>query len=128
GRGTARWGTPAALEDPTKYRQGAVFFVAPDFFNTVRAQLIAGRTFNAADEVLNTRTVIIDDRAAALAFPNESAIGKTIWSRPAGPDPLAYEVIGVVKHLRHTTLVGDEAESIYFSNGSFGSGANGWML
>jgi ABC-type antimicrobial peptide transport system permease subunit len=74
--------------------------------------------------VQGANTVIIDDQAAALAFPNENAIGKQILSRIAGPEPLLYTIVGVVKHLRHTTLVGEEKESLYFQ-GNFG---NAWLL
>jgi putative ABC transport system permease protein len=121
---SARWGKEEARSDPSKYRQGQIHFVPPGYFSTMRAQLIAGRDFDASDEVEGARTVIIDDQAAALAFPGENAVGKQILSRIAGPEPELYTIVGVVKHLRHTTLVGDEKESLYFQ-GNFG---NSWLV
>ena len=37
-------------------------------------------------------------------------------------------MIGVVAHQRHTTLVGDEKESIYFSNGAQQNAAGAWIV
>jgi predicted permease len=123
-----RWGTTAALADPTKYRQGQFHIVTPDYFSTLRTRVIAGRVFTTADDVPNSKTIVIDDRVAAMAFPNESAVGKQLLARINTPEAEAFEVIGVVAHQRHTTLVGDEKESIFFPNGSLFSGAGAWIL
>jgi putative ABC transport system permease protein len=63
-----------------------------------------------------------------MAFPNESAVGKHLLARISTPEPETFEIIGVVKHQRHTTLVGDERESIYFSNGAQRNGAGAWIV
>ena len=122
-----RWGTSAALGDPTKFRQGQFHIVMPGYFEAMRGRLIAGRTFGPQDDVPNAKTIIIDDRVAAMAFSNESPIGKHLLARISTPEPETFEVIGVIAHQRHTTLVGDEKESIYFSAGAQG-GAGAWMV
>jgi predicted permease len=121
---SGRWGRQEALADPTKYEQGQFHFVPVGYFETMRARIVAGREFDASDEVPGAQTMIIDDVAAKLAFPNESAVGKTLLARTGGPDAIPYTVVGVVKHLRHTTLHGEENESIYFQ-GNFG---NSWLV
>jgi putative ABC transport system permease protein len=123
-----RWGTNAAIGDPTKFRQAEFHIVMPGYFEAMRGRLIAGRAFGPEDDVLNTRTIVVDDRVAALAYPNESPIGKTILARISSPEPEPFQIIGVVAHLRHTTLVGDERESIYFSNGGQGGGVGAWIV
>jgi putative ABC transport system permease protein len=124
-----RWGTSAALGDPTKFRQAQFHIVMPGYFEAMRGRLIAGRVFGAQDDVPNAKTIVIDDRVAALAFPNESPIGKHLLARIRTPEPETFEVIGVIAHQRHTTLVGDEKESIYFSNGAQnGNGAGAWIV
>ncbi len=123
-----RWGTSAALGDPTKFRQAEFHIVMPGYFEAMRGRLIAGRTFGPADDVPNAKTIVIDDRVAALAFPNESPIGKHLLARISTPEPETFEVIGVIAHQRHTTLVGDEKESIYFSNGAQGGGVGAWIV
>jgi putative ABC transport system permease protein len=123
-----RWGTTAAIGDPTKFRQGEFHVVMPGYFETMRGRLIAGRTFNASDDVPNGKTIIVDDRVAALAFPNESAVGKRLLARISTPDPETFEIVGVVAHQRHSALVGDEKESIYFSNVAQGNAAGAWIV
>ncbi|MEX2179537.1 MAG: ABC transporter permease [Gemmatimonadaceae bacterium] len=121
---SGRWGREEARADPSLYQQGQFHFVPRGYFETMRARIIAGRDFDASDEVEGARTMIIDDLVAQMAFPNESAVGKTLLARPGGPDAEPYTVVGVVKHLRHTTLHGEENESIYFQ-GNFG---NAWLV
>jgi predicted permease len=123
-----RWGTDAAMADPTKFRQGQFHIVMPGYFEAMRGRLIAGRTFNATDDVRGAKTIVIDDVVAALAFPNESAVGKRLLARIATPEPESFEVIGVIAHQRHTSLVGTEKESIYFSSGAQGNGAGAWIV
>jgi putative ABC transport system permease protein len=123
-----RWGTDAAIGDPTKFRQGEFHIVMPGYFEVMRGRLIAGRTFGPEDDTPNAKTIVIDDRVAALAFPTESAIGKHLLARISTPEPEKFEVIGVVAHQRHTTLVGDEKESIYFSNRAQGGNAGAWIV
>jgi predicted permease len=120
-----RWGPEEARADNTKYRQGQFHFVPPGYFGLMKARIIAGRDFDASDEVPGAATMIIDEQAAKLAFGSEqAAIGKTLLARPGGPDATPFTVVGVVKHLRHTTLFGEEKESIYFQ-GNFG---NSWLV
>jgi len=125
---SGRWGTSAAIGDPTKFRQGQFHVVMPGYFETLRGRLIAGRTFRPEDNVPTAKTIVIDDRVAAMAFPNESAVGKHLLARIATPEPETFEVIGVVAHQRHTTLVGDEKESIYFSSGAQRNNAGAWIV
>ncbi len=124
-----RWGTDAALGDPTKFRQGEFHVVSPGYFELLKTRTLAGRMFNATDDVPNAKTIVIDDRVAALAFPNQSAVGKHLLARISTPDAESFEVIGVISHQRHTTLIGDEKESIFFANGAQGGFfAAKWMV
>ena len=50
----------------------------PDYFATMGAQVVAGRVFDAHDEEAKRPVVVVDERAAREAWPNESAIGKKI--------------------------------------------------
>ena len=74
-------GHDAAIGDPTKFRQGQFHVVMPGYFEAMRGRLIAGRTFDARDDAPNAKTIVIDERVAALGFPNESAVGKHLLAR-----------------------------------------------
>src|SRR5262245_15349717 len=68
---------------------------------------------------------------ASRAFPGASAVGRTLLVRnlrpngPNAPQNEKVEVIGVVAHQRHESLVEPGREAIFFVEGFFGPGAAG---
>ena len=125
----ARWGREAALSDPSLYKQADFKALAPNYFETLETPLIAGRTFTDADTATNNKVIIIDERVAAKAFPDESPIGKRLVARVTTPEPEVFEIIGVVGHQRNASLAVDGPEAMFFTDGYFGGGAVGsWAL
>ncbi len=61
--------------------------------------------------------IIIDDLMAAQLFPNGNAVGQRMLARVTTPEPDTFEVIGVVKHQRHTTMMNDGEEGMFFTDG-----------
>ena len=123
-----RWGTDAAVADPSKFRQATYHFVIPGYFETLHTRLIEGRLFTDADNNIDQRTdlprqVIIDEAVAALAFRGESAVGKRLFLRITTPEPEWYDVIGVVGHQRHASLAVPGPEAIFILNGHGGHAA-----
>jgi hypothetical protein len=51
-----RWGTDAAVADPSKFRQATYHFVIPGYFETLHTRLIEGRLFTDADNNIDQRT------------------------------------------------------------------------
>jgi putative ABC transport system permease protein len=118
-----RWGTEAALADPSLYKQADVKAILPGYFETLRTPLLAGRTFTEADNATNAKLIIIDDHLAAKAFPNQAAVGQRIVSRVITPEAEVFEVVGVVSHQRHAALEVDGLDGMFFTDGYFGGGA-----
>jgi putative ABC transport system permease protein len=118
-----RWGKEEALSDPGKFQAADFQIVTPGYFETVRTPLIAGRTFTDADNTTDRRLIIIDDVLSKKAFPGESAVGKRILIRLKTPEPEWMEIIGVVGHVRQTSLSVPGREQIYFTDGYGGPGA-----
>jgi hypothetical protein len=60
-----RWGTEAAVSDPSAFRQADFRFILPGYFETLRTPLIAGRVFTDADDNYDgpnpPKQLIIDD-------------------------------------------------------------------
>ena len=131
---SGRWGTAAAIADPTKFRQANVHGVLPGYFETMRTRVIEGRAFTDADNDIDQRTdtpkqIVIDDSLAAKAFRGEPAIGKRLLLRITTPEPEWYEVIGVVAHQRHSSLAVPGPEAIFVPDGHFGHGFAGrWAV
>ena len=127
--GNARWGTAEALTDAAKFRQANVHVVIPGYFATMRTRLIAGRDFSEVDDDTAAKTIIIDDKLAALAFPGQNAVGQRLLARIVTDVPLWYTVIGVVSHERDESLATEGREVLFLSDGEVGSGAVArWVL
>ena len=128
--GNVPYGPEAALSDPKALHQANSFFVLPGYFSTLRTRIIEGRTFTDADNRDGNRDVVIDDRAAAIAFPNRSAVGQTLVTRVLfGQEPQRHTIIGVVAHQRHETVVSEGPEGVFFVDGAMGFGsAQRWLV
>jgi putative ABC transport system permease protein len=125
----ARYGTEAALADPSKFQQAFVHAIQPGYFSAMGAPVIEGRVFTPDDNQPAARVVVIDHLLAKKAWPGESPIGKRLLARVITPEPDAFEVIGVVKHQRHATLAADGREAIFLPDAYFGFGAaDRWAL
>ena len=113
GRGGLQWAGGTSLAD------GQV--VLPGYFKTLSTPLLEGRTFSEDDNAPGRNVTVIDEAFAAKAFPNESAVGKTITIQYF-PEPLTLEVIGVVAHQRQGSLALPGREQIYLMDGRAGFG------
>ena len=103
---------------PAKFQQAIAHFVQPDYFAFTKTPIIAGRAFTEADNRPEARVIIIDELMAAQLFPNGNAIGQRMLARVIDTtSPSTYEVIGVVKHQRHTTMMNDGEEGMFFPDG-----------
>jgi hypothetical protein len=98
-----------------------VQFVLPGYFETMRTALIAGRTFDQADNSPQVRRMIIDQALAAKAFPNVNPVGQRLLSRfRQAPQPEWFEIVGVVAHQRLVSLADPGREQSYVPDGYWG--------
>jgi predicted permease len=117
GNSLARFGPIEAATDPSKFQQAIAHFVQPGYFEFAKTPVIAGRTFTEADNRPDVKVIVIDDLMAAQLFPNGNAVGQRMLARVTTPEPDTFEVIGVVKHQRHTTMMNDGEEGMFFTDG-----------
>jgi putative ABC transport system permease protein len=129
------WATEAAAVDPSAFRQANFHTVLPGYFEALKTPVMAGRTFSADDNVPTTDKVVVDDLLAARAFPNESAVGKTLLIRnlrrngPNPPDNEKVQIIGVVRHQRHESMTSEGREAIFLVERYLGAGsATRWVV
>ena len=113
----ARFGPLDAATDPAKFQQAITHFVQPGYFEFARTPVVAGRTFTEADNRPEARVIIIDELIAAQLFPNGNIIGQRMLARVVTPEAEPFEIIGVVKHQRHTTMMNDGEEGMFFPDG-----------
>jgi predicted permease len=117
GNALARFGPLDAATDPAKFQQAICHFVQPGYFEMTGTPVIAGRAFNDADNRPEARVIIIDELMAAQLFPAGNPVGQRMLARVISPEPETFEIIGVVKHQRHTTMMNDGEEGMFFPDG-----------
>jgi predicted permease len=113
------WGGPYLSKpaaDDTSAPMADYRAVSPGFFGAVGARLVAGRDFTQSDDERSRTVVIVDERLARLAWPNESALGKVLRLDPPsnGHPTEPATVVGVVRHMRQQSLLEEVREQIYF--------------
>ena len=94
-------------------RDGGPYFnaVSADYFTAIGSRLVAGRPFSAADQTTAPRVVIINETAARLWWPGESAIGKCVHVGDA-QQPCA-TVVGIVQNTHRRKIVEDDFVQLF---------------
>jgi predicted permease len=98
-------GESAANDD---HVSAALNAVTPEYFQTLRIDVIAGRNFNDGDRPGTQRVAILNETAAMSLWPGEDPVGKYL---PEGD--VSYEVIGVVRDSKCRT-VGEQPRPMIF--------------
>ena len=89
--------------DPSQQPFADSEVVTPDYFATLGATLIRGRTFNATDTKASPPVVVIDQTLADTVFPHQDPLGKRITVTDADGESSGsklYQIIGVVAHMK----------------------------
>ena len=91
---------------------GGIRLVSAGYFETLRIPLLFGRTFNDQDRKGTQMVAVVDDVLARQYWPGKNPVGEYIGFDPQkGP---WYQVVGVVKHARTSSLEADGNEGYYF--------------
>ena len=85
---------------------------SPDYLDVMRIPLRRGRFFDEHDELGSTPVIVIDEVLAQNAFGKEDPIGKRLWIPDMGYASNVFEIVGVVGHVRHWGLAGDDQAKI----------------
>ncbi len=88
---------------------GDIRGASPRYFETMGIKLIRGRFFTDQDLRGGQPVAIIDENLAHEYWPNQDALGQRI--RNGNNDPWK-AIVGIVAHVRHYQVVGDETSSI----------------
>jgi predicted permease len=84
--------------------------VTPDHLNVMGIRLRRGRFFNEQDRLDSMPVVVIDEVLAEHAFGGSDPVGQRLWVQGLSPGPV--QVIGVVGHVRHWGLAGDDQSAL----------------
>ena len=103
---TSRWQTPYLREgapepSPEEQLSADTEVVSGNYFATMQASLLRGRTFNERDTSGSAPVTVIDQLLAAKLFPNEDPIGRRLRMDPSdsGTNRM-WEIVGVVGRIK----------------------------
>ncbi len=106
------------------------FHIADEgYFNALRVPLVGGRVFTSQDNAQSPAVAVINETMARQMWPGKSAIGKRIVTTVTGIGPLSrrlgtgneYEIVGVVKDIKNSSLRSAAEPAVYFSEHQFPS-------
>jgi predicted permease len=86
--------------------------VSVDYLNVMRIPLLRGRFFSDHDTLDSTPVIAIDEVLARNAFGTQDPVGKRLWIPDMGYGGNVFEIVGVVGHVRHWGLAGDDQAKI----------------
>jgi putative ABC transport system permease protein len=124
-----RYSTANSVDENSEFGQAQYRIVLPGYFETMRAELLAGRFLTRDDDVNARPYVVVDETMTRKAWPGANPIGRRIWVRVT-QDMTALEVVGVVRHQAQDSLHEIPRETVFFPNGLAGTfgGINDWVL
>jgi predicted permease len=112
------WGGPYSLLEATDEVLPSADYrsVGPGLLETADVELLSGRFFTDADAPQAEPVAIVDDRLARKAWPGASPLGQRLRVDPfsSGSPNTWVRVVGVVRHVRHRSLVEALNEQVYF--------------
>jgi putative ABC transport system permease protein len=79
---------PGQVPSPDVYR------ITPGYFSAMRIPILAGRRFTPEDDDIHPLVAIVNEMMATAMFPNESAVGKRIWTGAGNAERTIVGVVG----------------------------------
>jgi putative ABC transport system permease protein len=88
--------------------------IMPGYFQAVRLQVLSGREISDRDDARSPAVVMLNEQAAHVFWPGESAIGKRIaFDGKAGEQPAWMTVSGIVANARLDDMVSPPYPEMY---------------
>ncbi|MCH7684496.1 MAG: ABC transporter permease [Gemmatimonadetes bacterium] len=116
------YGTSDATEEQWAQTKADYKAVLPGYLEAIGAQIVSGRFLSLADNQAGARrVVVIDEKLAERAWPDEDPLGKQLHVAVLAFDTSGFrtervpaEVVGVVRNIRAESLTDDGREAVYF--------------
>jgi len=110
GENSLSYRTTPAPPPPSQEPIALASSVTPDYLKVMGIPLRAGRFLDEHDVAVSDPVVAIDENLAQHAFGTKNAVGRQLWVPAFGAAPV--QVVGVVGHVRHWGLAGDDQSRV----------------
>ena len=104
--------TSADMPPTNKLPFALLTSVSADYLKVMGIPLRRGRFFDDHDTLDTTPVIVIDEVLAQNAFGKQDPIGKRLWIPEMGYGSNMFEIVGIVGHVRHWGLAGDDQAKI----------------
>jgi len=111
--------TTADVPPEEKQPLALAYCVSPDYLKVMGISLRSGRFFDEHDRLTSAHVIVVDEVLAQQAFGTADVVGKRLWieSLVGGfsrkdADTRAFEIVGVVGHVRQWGLAGDDQAKV----------------
>jgi len=96
--------------DAASLPQARLHLVTPDYFRTMRIQLLRGRDFTDRDDLQSPLVAVINETFARREFPGQDPIGRRLTT-PQTPTPIT--IVGIVSDAKHYQPTEPAAPQLY---------------
>ena len=101
------WNEEAFIDGTDPVKKGVPMFdrITPDYFRTLGTPIIAGRDFEAHDNLSSQAVAIVNETFAQKLLDGKNPIGRRfrVQNEPGTPDSV-YEIVGLVKDTKYYNL------------------------
>ena len=104
---------PSANGNASRYH-----FVSPDYFQSIRTPLVAGRFFAVTDEPKSAPVVMVNEALARKYFPSGAVVGQYVTTF----NDTKMQIVGVVGNIQDTPSGVEAKPAIYFDDWQFAGG------
>jgi predicted permease len=102
-------------------------FVSPDYFETLRTPLLAGRGFDNRDVTTSPRVAIVNQTFARKFFPGANPVGKSFRIPDSTiKSPAGIQIVGLVIDSKYSTLREENYPTAFFPMAQIPRGGSGW--
>jgi putative ABC transport system permease protein len=89
--------------------------VSPEYIETLRMPLLAGRSFNHLDSKTSPPVAIVDQTVAHRLYPNVNPVGKFFWTTVLSGEPgSTVEIVGILQDSRYYSVRDDPLPTVFF--------------
>ena len=90
-------------------------YISPEYFETLRTPLLAGRNFTPSDTKTSAQVAIVNETVARKFFRNSNPVGKFFRVEPEpGKAAVPIQVVGLVKDAKYESLREKDSATAFF--------------